>query len=137
MIKKTLVTLLLIFTASMSMALPKGFVYLKDIDPTILQEMKYFTDDNFLGRPVKGYEAAECILTEQTAHALAQAQKELTKQHLSLLVHDCYRPQMAVDDFIAWSQDANDQKMKKEFYPNVNKADVFKLGYVAEKSGHT
>jgi len=27
--------------------------------------------------------------------------------------------------------------MKKEFYPRVDKRDAFKLGYIAEKSGHT
>ena len=119
------------------MALPTGFVYLQDVDASIIQEMKYYTHDNFLGRPVKGYERGACILTKAAATALAAVQKQLRKQSLSLKVFDCYRPQMAVEDFIVWSRDVNDQKMKASFYPNVNKADFFKLGYVAEKSAHT
>lgn len=119
------------------MALPAGFVYLKEVDSSIIQDVKYFTDDNFIGRPIKGYEAAECILTQEAAHALSKLQQQILPQHLSLKVYDCYRPQTAVNDFIAWSQDASDQKMKTDYYPNINKADFFKLGYVAENSGHT
>ena len=119
------------------MALPAGFVYLKEVDSSIIQDVKYFTDNNFIGRPIKGYEAAECILTREAAHALSQLQQQLLSQNLSLKIYDGYRPQTAVDDFIAWSKDASDQKMKKDYYPNVNKADFFTLGYIAEKSTHT
>jgi D-alanyl-D-alanine dipeptidase len=31
-------------------ALPEGFVYLRDIDPTIVQDIRYATSDNFVGR---------------------------------------------------------------------------------------
>jgi D-alanyl-D-alanine dipeptidase len=130
-------TILITFLAGKSMALPTGFVYLKDIDASIIQEMKYLTDDNFLGRPVKGYEAAVCILTLEAAQALKLIQQKLLKHSLSLKVYDCYRPRIAVEDFISWSKDATDQKMKKAHYPNIDKADFFKLGYVAEKSSHT
>ncbi|MGB6976311.1 MAG: M15 family metallopeptidase, partial [Gammaproteobacteria bacterium] len=117
--------------------LPPGFVYLKDIDATIVQDIRYSTYHNFIGRPIKGYETGECILTKPAALALANTQKELQHAALSLKVYDCYRPQMAVDDFIAWSQQPNAQQMKAEFYPRVNKVDFFKLGYVAAKSSHT
>lgn len=119
------------------MILPTGFVYLKEINPTIIHDIKYFSHDNFLGRIVKGYHAAECILTKETAYALSQLQNKLLATQLSLKVYDGYRPQTAVNDFIAWSQDEHDQKMKKEYYPNINKADFFKLGYLAEQSSHT
>lgn len=118
-------------------SMPADFVYLRDIDPTIIQDVRYATAHNFMGRPIKGYAAAECILTRAAAQALTQVQKELLQSNLSLKVYDCYRPQMAVDDFIAWSKQAHDQKMKAEFYPRVNKADFFTLGYVAAKSGHS
>ncbi len=126
-----------IFFVSPLMALPNDFVYLKEIDPSIIQDMKYFTHDNFIGRPIAGYESPRCILTRQAAMALANVQKKLNEQSLSLKVFDCYRPQTAVNDFIAWSKDAADQKMKSHYYPRVNKADVFTLGYVAEKSSHS
>lgn len=134
---RCLLGLLGILWGSETMALPPGFVYLKDIDPTIIQDMKYPTKDNFLGRPVAGYTKHTCILTKEAAVALAKLQQQLLAQNMSLKVYDGYRPQLAVDDFIAWSKDVNDQKMKLSFYPNINKVDFFKLGYVAEKSSHT
>jgi len=117
--------------------LPNDFVYLKDIAPTIQQDIKYFTHDNFIGRPLPGYEDSVCILTKPAAEALLNMQKKLNTNGLGLKVFDGYRPQTTVNEFIRWSQDVKDQKMKKYFYPNVNKADFFKLGYIAAKSGHT
>ena len=117
--------------------LPDNFVYLEDIDPSIIQEMRYAQNHNFVGKPLKGYLKASCILTKPTAEALKKVQTELKGYGYSLKVYDCYRPQMAVDEFIEWSKNPKDQLMKKEFYPKVNKKNVFKLGYVADKSGHT
>lgn len=117
--------------------LPVGFVYLEQVDPTIIQDVRYATANNIVGRPIKGYEVPRCILTEQAAQKLAEVQSELRKQSLGLKVFDCYRPQMAVDDFDAWSQDADDQSTKQQYYPNIDKADLFKLGYIMKRSGHT
>lgn len=119
------------------MHLPDQFVYLNEIDPNIVLDMKYYTDDNFLGRPIKGYEAPVCIVTKKAALALSEIQKKLKPHALGLKVFDCYRPQMAVDDFIVWSEDDKDQKMKSDYYPNVNKRDFFDLGYLGKKSDHT
>src|SRR4051794_35591249 len=58
-------------------ALPRGFVYLRDIDPTIVQDMRYAGSHNFVGRPIRGYLAAECILSAPAAHALATVQRIL------------------------------------------------------------
>lgn len=118
-------------------ALPAGFVYLKKMDPTIIQEMKYTSDDNFVGRKIKGYEKPNCIVTTKVALALSKIQTELRSKGLGLKVFDCYRPTQAVEDFIAWSRDIHDQKQKQEYFPLVNKADFFELGYVASKSGHS
>ena len=80
-------------------ALPKGFVYLRDIDPTIVQDIRYAGSHNFVGRPIKGYLAAECILSAPAANALQAVQGMLAEKKLSLIVWDCYRPKRAVDDF--------------------------------------
>lgn len=117
--------------------LPEGFVYLSDVAPTILQEMRYHGTHNFLGRPVDGYEAPVCILTRQAAETLADVQDELNRSGLSLKVYDCYRPARAVEDFARWAEDVDDQKMKAEFYPNVDKKDFYDLGYVARRSSHS
>jgi len=118
-------------------ALPRGFVYLKNIDPSIIQDIRYHSSNNFVGRPIKGYQASQCILTDVAADALYRVQQILLLQNMSLKVFDCYRPQTAVNDFIKWSQDPRDQRMKSDYYPLVNKADFFRLNYVAAQSGHT
>jgi len=118
-------------------ARPPNFVYLRDVAPSIVQDMRYAGYHNFVGRPIAGYDAAECILTREAATALAKVEAELEPLDLTLRVYDCYRPQRAVNDFIAWSNDAREQQMKAEFYPRVDKALFFKLGYLLAKSGHS
>ncbi|KIE05890.1 D-alanyl-D-alanine dipeptidase [Candidatus Jidaibacter acanthamoeba] len=117
--------------------LPKGFVYLYEVDDTIEQYIMYAKSDNFTGRVVKGYEREVAICTYQAALALTGVQKELNKFNLGLKVYDIYRPVQACLDFYEWSQDVNDQKMKEKFYPQVDKKDFFDLGYVAKYSGHS
>lgn len=36
-----------------------------------------------------------------------------------------------------WASDVNDIRTKEYFYPNVNKKDLFDLGFVSKKSGHS
>jgi D-alanyl-D-alanine dipeptidase len=118
-------------------ALPKSFVYLRDVDPTIVQDIRYAGSHNFVGRPIKGYLAAECILSEPAAKALADVQSRLAEKKLSLIVWDCYRPKRAVDDFLQWSRDPARTEMKTEFYPRTDKEDLFALGYLAKPSAHS
>ena len=118
-------------------ALPKGFVYLRDIDPTIVQDIRYAGSHNFVGRPIRGYLAAECILSASAANALEAVQRMLTEKKLSLIVWDCYRPKRAVDDFVQWSRDPTHAKMKAEFYPRTDKEKLFALGYLAKRSAHS
>jgi zinc D-Ala-D-Ala dipeptidase len=118
-------------------ALPPNFMYLKEVDPSILQEIRYAGAHNFVGRPIKGYEHSTCILTKEAAMALKHAQAELRTQRLSLKVYDCYRPTSAVADFLQWSKHPLDQKMKAEFYPSIAKGQLFALGYIAKYSGHS
>jgi D-alanyl-D-alanine dipeptidase len=68
---------------------------------------------------------------------LQNVQSELQKEGFTLKVFDCYRPQRAVDHFVRWAKDLNDTKMKSTYYPNVDKKDLFKDGYIAAKSGHS
>jgi D-alanyl-D-alanine dipeptidase len=118
-------------------ALPKGFVFLRDIDPTIVQDIRYATSHNFVGRPIEGYLAAECILSEEAANALETVQRKLAEKKLSLIVWDCYRPKRAVDDFLQWSKDPTHSEMKTEFYPRTDKEQLFALGYLAKRSAHS
>lgn len=116
---------------------PEGFVDAASIVPGLRVEMRYTGSHNFVGGPVHGYEAPVCILTRDAAEALARVQAELAARGLGLKVYDCYRPQRAVAHFARWAADLNDQSTKAEFYPNVDKARLFELGYIAERSGHS
>jgi D-alanyl-D-alanine dipeptidase len=128
---------MLVAPALASPALPKGFVYLRDVDPTIVQDIRYAGSHNFVGRPIRGYGAAECILSKPAADALATVQKLLAEKKLSLIVWDCYRPKRAVDDFAQWSKDPARSEMKAEFYPRTDKDKLFAQGYIARRSGHS
>ena len=60
--------------------LPPGFVYLRDVDSSIAQDMRYATADNFTGRPLPGYGAAECVLRREAAEALKRVQADLARR---------------------------------------------------------
>jgi len=117
--------------------LPQGFVYLADIAPEIEQYAMYAKEDNFLGCVVTGYERETVVCTEQSAQALKKVNAELNKFNLGLKVFDAYRPQRAVNHFKEWSLDASDQLCKADYYPNINKKDLFDKGYIALLSGHS
>ncbi len=116
--------------------LPEGFTLLSDIDSSILQDIRYYSAHNFLGRRVEGYNAPVCILSRPAAEALSAVQKDALKAGYSLKVYDCYRPQRAVNDFVAWSQNPYDFLTKREFYPTLEKMVLFP-DYIATKSGHS
>ena len=117
--------------------LESGFSYVKKEIPSIELEMRYFGSHNFTGRPVVGYEAPVSILSTKATEALKNVQLELYQKGLGLKIFDSYRPQRAVTSFENWAKDINDTIAKKEFYPEVDKRDLFTLGYIASKSGHT
>jgi len=117
--------------------LPAGFVYLADIDPTIAQDIRYAGAHNFIGRPIDGYEANECIMSEKAARALAKVQAKLAPKKLSLIIWDAYRPTRATAEFIRWTKDPRDTKMKAEFYPRIDKSQIFELGYLSSRSAHS
>jgi D-alanyl-D-alanine dipeptidase len=114
----------------------KDFVYLRDVDPTILQDMRYASSNNFMGKAVPGYEAPECVLVSQAAEALKAVQAELKEKQLSLKVYDCYRPGRAVKAFVAWAKLPDDAKAKSTYYPALPKSALFP-DYIALVSGHS
>ncbi|MEV1046638.1 M15 family metallopeptidase [Streptomyces sp. NPDC049916] len=116
---------------------PGEFVTLRSVDPTIIHEMRYATAHTFVGERVDGYRQPVCLLTRPAARALHRAQVRLLPQGYSLKVYDCYRPQRAVDHFVRWAGDPDDQSMKGEFYPLVDKDRLFEDGYIAKRSGHS
>jgi D-alanyl-D-alanine dipeptidase len=115
--------------------LPEGFVYLSNICPTIVQDIKYATKDNFTGAIVPGYNSNIAILTKEAAEAINLIQQELALQNLSLLIWDAYRPTQAVDFFLSWEKILDDNDIKAKYYPDYEKAELFKIGFIAP--GHS
>ena len=113
------------------------FVDAAALVPGLAVEMRYAGAHNFVGRPIAGYEAPRCLLTREAAWALARAQDMLRPEGLGLKVFDCYRPVRAVADFVAWAADPSDQRAKAEFYPEIDKRDLFRLGYIAKSLAHS
>lgn len=122
--------------ASAQTALPSGFVYLRDVDPSIAQDIRYAGSDNFVGRPLAGYDAAECILRRDVAAALKRVQSELRASNLSLKVYDCYRPERAVRTMMQWARDTRSGNATKRFFPKLEKTSLF-AGYLAARSRHS
>lgn len=117
--------------------LPPGFTYLDSVIPGAVYDVRYYSDHNFLGTRVDGYLAPRVIITRPAAEALAAVQKDLEAFGLTLKIFDGYRPQQAVDHFVRWGHDLADTRMKAEFYPDVDKKNLFRDGYIATKSGHS
>ena len=111
------------------------FIDVQQVNSKILIDIRYASDHNFVGGPIDGYRAPKCLLTKVAADKLSAVQKEAEKLSLSLKVYDCYRPFRAVKHFVLWAHDAT-QTMKGEFYPQFDKRDAFRLGYISDRSGH-
>lgn len=116
--------------------MPKDFVYLRDIDASIQQDMRYAGGNNFTGKTVPGYDAPECVLVRQAAEALKAVQAELRPMGLSLKVYDCYRPTRAVAAFVDWAKEPDDPEAKLAHYPDLSKRALFPE-YIATRSGHS
>ena len=116
---------------------PTGFVLLSDVVPDIIQEIRYFSTYNFVGDRIDGYEQPCALLTIEAAEALKKVSDDLKQQGYRLKIYDAYRPQMAVDNFVRWAENISDTRMKKYFYPEVDKTKLFSEGYIDAKSGHS
>jgi len=123
--------------ASHKEALPQGFVYISDVIPDVLLDVRYYSAYNFVGARVDGYLAPVAILTQEAAWALEKVGDELRAQGYLLKIFDTYRPQKAVAHFVRWAQDLNDTIYRHAFYPDVDKSKLFELGYISQRSGHS
>ena len=129
--------LFLLIAEVVSQHKPDDFVYLLDLEPSIKIELRYFSNNNFIGQPIDGYHRSTIIVSKPTAIALQKVQNDLEKKGLGLKIFDAYRPQQAVNHFVRWAKVLNDTLMKQSYYPDVPKSELFKRGYIASKSGHS
>ncbi len=128
---------LICFSNAQAAGIPDGFVYVSEVIPDIVEDLRYYGENNFLGARVDGYEAPRAVLSKPAALALKGVQDDLRPFGLGLKIFDAYRPQRAVNHFVRWAKDLKDTKNKAGFYPDVDKKHLFRDGYIASKSGHT
>ena len=108
-----------------------GFVLLSDFVPGIVQEIRYYSTYNFVGERIDGYEEPVALLT------LKAVANEVNVQGYRLKIFDAYRPANAVRHFVLWGIEDLDLRMKPYFYPDLEKQELFKQGYIASQSSHS
>lgn len=115
----------------------EDFVFVDEALPGIRWDAKYATWDNFTGKPVDGYLANRIVGTTALCAALDAAREKAATRGFGLLLWDGYRPQRAVECFRRWSEQPEDGRTKARRYPNIERTEMIKRGYVATKSGHS
>lgn len=68
------------------------------LDSSLVLDIKYATDDNFLDRAV--YDEARCLLVPDAADRLLATERSLREEGYRLVVWDCYRPRSV--QFAMW-----------------------------------
>jgi D-alanyl-D-alanine dipeptidase len=120
-----------------SEAYPPGFVSLLDMIPDASLDIRYFGENNFVGERIASYNAPEAIMTVEAAAALKRAARDLAGRGYGVKIFDAYRPRPAVEHFVRWGRDPGDVRMKAIFYPDTEKAELFKRGYISSRSAHS
>ena len=114
-----------------------GFVLIGEKIPDVILEIRYYSTFNFIGERINGYEEPVAIITKEAADALKKVSDELKNKGYRLKIFDAYRPQTAVVHFMNWAKDVGDTRMKRYFYPQLDKDCLFAQGYIAERSTHS
>jgi D-alanyl-D-alanine dipeptidase len=96
---------------------------IRQLDSTIVVEMRYATANNFTGAPLPGYFANRAYLRREAAAALARVQRDLRSRELGIKIFDAYRPVRATLAMVEWTERAN-------------RADLVRDGYIATRSRH-
>jgi D-alanyl-D-alanine dipeptidase len=128
--------LLLAFEAA-AQERPASFVDAAGVVPGLIVEARYAGTRNFIGTPIDGYDKPICYLTREAASALALVARDIEPRGLVLKAFDCYRPERAVRHFVRWARNLADTAGKAEFYPDVDKRNLFRDGYIAARSSHS
>ncbi len=97
------------------------------LDNTIKLDIRYATDNNFVGR--KLYPEARAFLQKPAAKALIRVHKKLKKQGLGLVIFDGYRPWAITKLF--WEVTSED---KRKFVANPEKGSKHNRGCAVDLS---
>lgn len=139
--KKVILTLLFLIISQLAFADTistdkSDFQKVSDVIYDAAYDIRYYSDNNFTGHRINGYNAPVAYMTKESLKALAAAAEDLRKQGYRLLIWDTYRPQKAVDDFVDWINNPNNLG-DKTFYPKLEKTQLLEGQYIMAKSGHS
>ncbi len=112
------------------------FAEISSVIDDAVYDIRYYSSNNFTGKRIDGYKAPKAYMTKEALAALSKAAEDLRHQGYRIFIWDSYRPQKAVDNFVFWINNPNDAG-DKDFYPDLQKSDLVKGGYIAVKSSHT
>lgn len=133
-----LILLLLAGCAGSGQMDAEKFGYIHEAVPDVRYDIRYITENNFLGCPVDGYRDTVAILTHEALEALQAVAGDLREQGYGLIIFDAYRPQKAVDHFVRWAQDLQDTLTRQTYYPDLQKDILMKDDlYIARRSSHS
>ena len=102
-------------------AAARTLVELMTLDSTIRLDVKYATDDNFMGRPM--YTQARVFLQRPAAEAVVRAHRSLAAKGFGLLVFDGYRPWAVTKKF--WDETP---PVQRKFVANPRKGSKHNRG---------
>lgn len=115
----------------------ENFALIDEEIPNIIIDIRYYSEYNFVGKRIDGYEDNCAIMSKAAINALKKVSDELLLRGYKLKIFDAYRPQRAVNHFISWSKNITDIKMKKYFYPNMDKKDILDKELIIKHSSHS
>lgn len=104
-----------------------NLIELVKLDPTIKLDIRYATDNNFVGRAV--YPEARAFLQKPAAKAVVKVHRQLKKQGLGLVIFDGYRPWAITKLF--WEVTTGD---KRKFVANPDKGSKHNRGCAVDLS---
>lgn len=126
--------LILSFQASAQNGPPKEqnkrearLIELITLDPTIKLDIRYATEDNFVGKKV--YPQARAFLQKPAAKGVAKVHKKLANQGLGIVIFDGYRPWSITKLF--WEVTPDD---KRKFVANPEKGSKHNRGCAVDLS---
>ena len=106
--------------------LPEGFLYVDEVIEDCIVDAKYAGTDNFMGRPAEGYTVPLVVVTKEAAERLVKVAAIFREKGYLMKFYDSYRPQRAVDDFVRWGLDVEDDRRKTHPLPKRRESADFR-----------
>ena len=115
-----------------------GMIRLTDAAPTIREDIRYATANNFTGHALPGYEDPAALMRPDAAAALARVQERLRRQGYGLKVWDAYRPVRATLAMVEYAETTGNEWLLGGWVArrsNHNKGNTVDLTVVRLDSG--